>query len=268
MTDCCFPTIFNDTQRIDFTKNKIEAYERLSNSLKDIFDWDASRTPFPGLFSFQEEDAGVYFGREDDILNSIQHLESIRRLKQDRANLVLLLGASGSGKSSLVRAGILPRLKKDNNWLIIKPFRPKNDPISELSISLSEAYKTINRLVGPEEISKELTTKTSGLYSYCFDLLNKSKNKDATLLIVIDQAEELFSQDISSNNAQFLQILNTTIRIAVAQVIIITILRSNFLEKFQNSSLVKDTMKWVELKVQLCVQQIMSYKLQILQKMI
>ena len=55
---------------------------------------------------------------------------------------MLLLGASGSGKSSLVRAGVIPRLRKQPaQWLPVPPFRPQLEPLDELAMSLAAALQ-------------------------------------------------------------------------------------------------------------------------------
>ena len=74
--------------------------------------------------AFEEADAAIYFGRDDDIRALIQRLEA--RRVQGGEKLVVVLGASGSGKSSLLRAGVAPRLKQDqHNWIVLPPFRPQ-----------------------------------------------------------------------------------------------------------------------------------------------
>ena len=83
-----------------------------------------TRPPYPGLLAFDEADAAIYFGRDDDIRRLIERLNA--RRAQGGAKLVAVLGASGSGKSSLLRAGVLPRLKRDKrNWIVLPPFRPQ-----------------------------------------------------------------------------------------------------------------------------------------------
>ena len=122
---CDASGVFNDIQHIDLTTQPKEGYERLRIGLLekgldplDVFDWDPKRPPYPGLLAFQEQDAAIFFGRGEDILKSIETLEALRRQGSDVAGFVLLLGASGSGKSSLVRAGVIPRLrKKSGEWL-------------------------------------------------------------------------------------------------------------------------------------------------------
>ncbi len=68
--------------------------------------------PYPGLEPFQETDAAVYFGRDNEIDEVIAILN--RRRGSNAQGFVLVLGASGCGKSSLVRAGVLPQLRRSN----------------------------------------------------------------------------------------------------------------------------------------------------------
>ena len=67
-----------------------------------------------------------------------------------RHTLFCLLGASGSGKSSLVRAGILPRLRRKNEWLLLPPFMPRTNPLNEFAEVLTRAFKK-NRCFTPNE---------------------------------------------------------------------------------------------------------------------
>ena len=62
----------------------------------------------------------------------------MRMQRQGEPRLLLVVGSSGSGKSSLVRAGILPRLDKDRSrWAIVPPFRPMTDSVGELARALN-----------------------------------------------------------------------------------------------------------------------------------
>ena len=67
--------------------------------------------PFKGLHYFDQNDAAIFFGREREIGDAKELLEQARRYGE--TGLLLVLGASGSGKSSLVRAGLVPRLRAD-----------------------------------------------------------------------------------------------------------------------------------------------------------
>ena len=90
--------------------------------------------PFPGLRHFETSEEYLFFGREG------QSEEILRRLGQNR--LVAVVGTSGSGKSSLVRAGLLPYLyggflaNAGSHWRVAL-FRPGSDPIGNLARSLN-----------------------------------------------------------------------------------------------------------------------------------
>lgn len=107
----------------------------------DAFDWERQRPPYPGLLAFQEQDAAILFGREPEIPEG---LETLNRLRQvGGARLLMVLGASGSGKSSMVNAGMVPRLRRaSERWLRLNPFRPGKDPIKELALVFEEAFQS------------------------------------------------------------------------------------------------------------------------------
>jgi hypothetical protein len=144
--DCDLAGVLTDRQVIDLTMDRDEAYSRLERGLlaagldpADTFDWDGTRPPYPGLPAFQEEDAAVFFGRGEEIGEGMDLLNRVRRLGE--IGWVMVLGASGTGKSSLVRAGLVPRLRKDlDSWLVVGPFRPRDQPARELAGALSLAY--------------------------------------------------------------------------------------------------------------------------------
>ena len=66
---------------------------------KNSFDWDNTRQPYPGLLAFQEQDAAIFFGRDQEIREGQALLNRLQQFGGPR--LTLMLGASGSGKSSL-----------------------------------------------------------------------------------------------------------------------------------------------------------------------
>src|SRR5581483_3832383 len=134
-----------DIQALDLIKDRDGGLQRLGSELNRIvlnarggFGWDNTRPVFPGLLAFDEADASIYFGRDDDIRRVIERLNA--RRAQGGAKLVVLLGASGAGKSSLLRAGVHPRLKRDpRNWIVLPPFRPQVHPLDELGQMIASA---------------------------------------------------------------------------------------------------------------------------------
>ena len=144
--------------------------------------------PFPGLRPFEPHESSLFFGREDQCDDLLTRL--------GRRRLVAVVGMSGSGKSSLVRAGLLPALDRGylpsagSSWHIAI-FRPGSDPVANLARGLEE-----RRLPGgeaaaesPGEIRALLDASSLGLGAAARRLL---RNTGDSLLIVADQFEELF----------------------------------------------------------------------------
>ncbi|MFI6407693.1 NACHT and WD repeat domain-containing protein [Streptomyces sp. NPDC050548] len=96
--------------------------------------WDSDRTPYPGLAAFDRGDAAVFFGREDEIAGIIRRLHLSAQQPEER--FVCLTGTSGSGKSSLVHAGVLPRLL-ESRWRLLPVIVPGADPLRHLEEALA-----------------------------------------------------------------------------------------------------------------------------------
>ena len=137
------------------------------------------RNPYRGLRAFHETDAEDFFGRDSLIDELVDAVGSKR--------LIAVVGPSGSGKSSVVRAGLLPRVRAvagDQPWFITEMF-PGSYPFEELEGALSRI--AVDRLDG---VSDELRADELGLTRVLKRVL---PNDDSRLLLVIDQFEELFS---------------------------------------------------------------------------
>jgi hypothetical protein len=201
-----------DIQALDLRTDREGGLEQLSSQLTQIaldaqggFTWDASRPPYPGLLAFQEEDAALYFGRDDDIRRLIERLNA--RRAQGGTKLIALLGASGSGKSSLLRAGVIPRLKRaGRNWIVLPPMRPQACPVDELARSLTVAcggdadWRKLR-----EELSDDNLALTLG--DIANDLRMQAAANEAQILLPIDQAEELFGAADPDQAQRFFEIL-------------------------------------------------------------
>ena len=101
--------------------------------------WDASRSPFPGLRAFDESYAAVFFGRDRQIDQLRQLVDPPSRSREGA--IIPVLGPSGSGKSSLVRAGLVPALRVSPDWVITDPWTPSDVPLAEMSLALAHAAK-------------------------------------------------------------------------------------------------------------------------------
>ena len=227
-----------DIQTLDLTGDRECGLERLSAELKKIalgaggFDWDASRPPFPGLLAFQEPDAAIYFGRDDDIRRLIERLDA--RRSQGGARLIALLGSSGCGKSSLLRAGVIPRLKRTgHNWIVAPTIRPAQRPVDGLAVALAAAK-------GPGADWRKLKDDLTGpdpkhtLDDFANDLRVKAGAGEAQILIPIDQAEELFGVADSNEARRLLEILSHALSEDLPFLAVMA-LRSDYLGELQSA---------------------------------
>ncbi|MEU2899287.1 nSTAND1 domain-containing NTPase [Streptomyces sp. NPDC001273] len=171
---------------------------RLENPVPPQADWPRDRVPYPGLDAYDEDEAAVYFGREAQAVELTRRLHAAETRPADR--LLLLAGASGSGKSSLVRAGVLPRLR-ERRWTVIPPFSPGPNPLGSLAESLATAAgeretagSVLRRLrQGPEALRAELARLRAGRFR--------------RTLLVVDQFEELVTLGGERERAYFLDCL-------------------------------------------------------------
>lgn len=183
---------------LDLREDAHPAPEKLKDLLAGVLNRPAERIavlppdrpPFRGLLHFDVEDTVVFFGREQETD------ELLRLLSKD--SFLLVMGDSGCGKSSLVRAGLVPALLRGrfndgrawvNDWRIAIT-RPGSDPFGELAESLPDLASSVSDR--PERIHlnrKLLAERPDGLR----DIIAGSVPPGARTLLVVDQFEELFT---------------------------------------------------------------------------
>lgn len=78
VAECDAQGVLPAIQQIDLKRYPQEGYKRLELAPRDVFPWDASRPPYPGLTAFQEDQAAIFFGRDPEISEGIKLLESLR----------------------------------------------------------------------------------------------------------------------------------------------------------------------------------------------
>ena len=201
--------VSSDIQHLDLIVDREAGLESLSRELTRValsaqggFNWDTGRAPYPGLLSFDAQDAAIFFGRDDDVLRAVERLNA-RRVHGGEKGLVIL-GGSGSGKSSLLKAGIVPRIARDKtNFLVAPPFRPESDPIGNLLGALQSIDLTLTRadLVGIDG--------PSGGRALIQRLRIAAKVPQATLIVAIDQAEEVFANPDGKIQEAFFNLLSS-----------------------------------------------------------
>ena len=185
--------------------------------------------PFPGLRPFEMQEKYLFFGRED------QTVELLKRLGQ--ARFMAVVGTSGSGKSSLVRAGLLPELHggtmtdAGSSWEIAV-MRPGGDPLTNLAKSLEESgiYDT-NEDGYYRHLRAMLGRSTMGLIEA---VSQSSLEKEDNLLIVVDQFEEIFRFRSSSGKhaeeaANFISLLLEATQQTSKSIFVTITMRSDFL---------------------------------------
>jgi tetratricopeptide (TPR) repeat protein len=149
--------------------------------------------PFPGLRPFEANEEHLFFGREG------QSEEILRRLRQHR--FLAIVGSSGSGKSSLVRAGLLPYLyggflaDGGSHWRVAI-FRPGGDPLGSLAAALNDPAVLGQAAAGSDAAAQdamllEVSLRRSGLGLIEAVRLARLPDRDQ-VLVVVDQFEELF----------------------------------------------------------------------------
>jgi formylglycine-generating enzyme required for sulfatase activity len=147
--------------------------------------------PFPGLRPFTPEESLIYFGRDREIDQLIEMLDDSQR------RFIAVVGASGSGKSSLVAAGLLPALAKkalpgsqDWAWLRFTPAEVGDNPFMALAGAFKPILEKHGRL--PREMAAEITADASQAAEY-FAMALAGRPPWAELLLFIDQFEEFFT---------------------------------------------------------------------------
>jgi WD40 repeat protein len=214
----------------------IDGLRRLKNGLRkaglnaDFFPWppkdDPNRSPYRGLEPLDVHDAAVFFGRDVEILRGLDVLRGMRDSKDKK--LFIILGASGTGKSSFLRAGLLPRLVRDDHHFFPLPvIRPERKPFSgekglvsalhrayvELKLSPKNRSNIENALTqSPTELIRLLEALQDAASSRLLTSTEDGATPTPTLVLPVDQAEELFNVDAGQEAQDFLRLIGTVLR--------------------------------------------------------
>ena len=185
-------------------------------------------SPYRGLTAFQEEDHQFFFGRKafvDDLLRVVRG-----------QSLTMITGASGIGKSSLVYAGLIPRLRRTAEW-IIASFRPGERPFHSLAACLIPILEpTLNDVDLLNETPKLASTLEAGTVELR-DIVSKIINKhgqNKSFLLVADQFEELYTGGLSEAQRrrtieQLLSIAKENRFISTSSIRLVITIRADFL---------------------------------------
>jgi tetratricopeptide (TPR) repeat protein len=174
---------------------------------------DRERAPYRGLKSLEAADAGIFFGRDAPIVEATDRLRGLKAAAPPR--LLTILGASGAGKSSFLRAGLWPRLARDDrNFLPLPVIRPEraaltgeNGLLHALAVALPH---------GRAALRKAIEAGASALRPLLVELAGRSPSsegeKPPTIVLAVDQAEELFRPEGAAEGAALLELIRDLTR--------------------------------------------------------
>ena len=205
--------------------------------------------PYPGLRSFTEEESLYFKGRD-------QQIDQISSLLEQK-KFLMVTGASGEGKSSLIYAGLVPNARagffkaKYSNWVVVD-FRPERSPVKNMAVALADKFD-----FAPAFVETELRRGYSSLIdlytnssfyadeedeswnTFSFDEQKQKKRQSSNLLILLDQFEEFFTNpenfynEAPSQDAQVVvNLVLETARIALKRnlpVYIVCTMRSDYI---------------------------------------
>lgn len=178
--------------------------------------------PYKGLRAFDEVDAADFFGRADLVD------EILGRLRRDdlRGRLVLVVGGSGSGKSSVVRAGLLPRVRHGDipgsqRWFVTTML-PGSSPFKELAESLRRVA-----VVETSGLADRLAEDEAGVDR----VLRRLVPGDGQLLLVVDQLEELFTLASGPDQRAFLKGVMHAVQAPDSRLRLLATLRADFYDR-------------------------------------
>ncbi|MGQ8366435.1 TIR domain-containing protein [Glaciecola sp. 1036] len=218
-----------------------------------FFEWppatDPFRPPYRGLLPMESCDAGIFFGREAPTIELLARLRGLKELPPPR--FMVILGASGAGKSSFLRAGIMPRLSRDERHFVPLPIiRPESAAItgeSGLANTLLKCF-TESQISTNRAALRDLVLKAGESESHFALLMSllqdyySEKTKAVALfdsaqkpamILSIDQAEELFMGEGEVEAEQLLVLLKRLAEQNELPIIVLFTIRSDSYETLQ-----------------------------------
>lgn len=188
-----------------------------------------SPAPYRGLESFQPEDAEWFHGRDQLVQSVVNHVHARRR----RGGLLFVIGPSGVGKSSLLRAGLIPALGAEPTdgdaprwlWRLLTPGR---SPLGQLVESLTGSVRAAEELEGRLRVDPSEARCVARELVKSLTALNHTASR---LLIIVDQFEELFMVPIT--DAERLVFIDVLCALAAADspMVVVLGMRSDFYDK-------------------------------------
>ena len=180
--------------------------------------------PYQGLQAFTAEQQAFFFGRQRTVEDIRQRLE--------QQPFVPVIGASGSGKSSVVRAGLMPWLAA-TGWQILDPIKPGFDPLAALRAVFEPFFPRSNRDI--QQLHQLIKTDPDPLPALVKRLSDATTTADQEtperFLLVVDQFEEVFTLCPDEGDCQrFIDLLTQVVNLPDARLAVVITMRADFLE--------------------------------------
>jgi hypothetical protein len=193
--------------------------------------WPEGTSPYPGLEWFNKDYAPLFFGRDREVK------ELIGKMSEPKGRLLIVSGASGSGKSSLVAAGLWQAVINEGRlpgskrwaWCRIQPGDGET-PFHSLAWGLKQAYPRISKRA--PDLAKEL----AGNQTTIGELLTPHLAQGQEAVLFVDQLEELFTRSFKNEDIRnFLEQLISTAHDSQSRMRVIATVRSEFIARLEES---------------------------------
>jgi DNA-binding SARP family transcriptional activator/WD40 repeat protein len=178
-----------------------------------------ARNPYRGLAAFEQADAEDFYGRDRAVAEMVETL--------DRERLLVIIGPSGIGKSSVVKAGLVPALARgavagSESWLVTEMV-PGRHPFEQMAAALER----IANVALPDAVGA-LTEYVGALD----DVVRQIVAPDVEVLVIVDQLEELFTQTVDDDDRRaFLHLMVDVANRRNAVVRLVATLRADFFDR-------------------------------------
>ncbi len=209
--------------------------ERKLNTYKDL-DLAEDQCPFVGLHSFQVKDAKLFFGRRKETLEAITCFFDVRPGKPP-VRWLEIDGNSGSGKSSLMNAGILPLVEQGwlwrprvrfAKWIILGPMMPGQRPVTSLAQHLASTFTGLSRKEEMADVRKRLEEGDERALAEWLKGRLGLFPEETAFLLAIDQFEELFTFADPTERDRFDHLLACALKDNDCPLFVISTVRSDF----------------------------------------
>ncbi|BBZ46475.1 nSTAND1 domain-containing NTPase [Mycobacterium parmense] len=223
-----------------------------------FFEWpppgDEDRAPYRGLRALEADDAGIFFGRDGPIFEALDLLRGMR--EESAPRLMVLLGASGAGKSSFLRAGLFARIARyDRDFLPLPIVRPQRAAITGetgLLRALEVARRSARISLSRNELRAAVNEGALSLRPVLRDLVvaatpetgeSDAPTRPPALVLSIDQGEELFRAEGHAESDQLLALLQELLGDTTLALIVVIAIRSDSYSQLQEAKALEDVRK-------------------------